>query len=241
MIWIIGGTSDAQKIADYLTANHKKVLVSTTTPYGAQLAKSGKVTVIQKALNLNDMVQLINDYSINTIIDASHPFAQDVSKNGMEAALATGVKYIRFERENIHFNSAKYFESYNDIIEYLKNSDGNILLTIGSKNIDLFAQVGINRITARVLPVADSIILCNKAGLKAHQIIACKGILNTQTNKALLTEYNIKYMVTKDSGAEGGMIEKINAANQLNVEVLILKRPQLNYPVVFNDMGQIEI
>ena len=48
-------------------------------------------------------------------------------------------------------------------------------------------------------------------------------------------------MVTKDSGAEGGMVEKISAANQLNVEVLILKRPQLNYPVVFNDIQKIDL
>jgi len=233
MIWVIGGTSDANHIVEKLLAANYKVLVSTTTTYGSQLAQKKDVTVIQKQLSKEEMEQLLNDYSISKVIDASHPFAQVVSENAIEVCQNTQIPYVRFERTIKHYPDALYYQCYEEMIQALKQTDGNILLTIGSKNVNLFSTIK-DRIIARVLPVQESILLCESAGLKAHQILAMKGRVEITTNIALMKEYNIKHLVTKDSGEAGGMDEKIEAAKACNVEVHILKRPVIHYPFIIN-------
>ncbi|MDA3892525.1 MAG: precorrin-6A reductase [Salinivirgaceae bacterium] len=235
MIWLIGGTSDAHKIADLVLAENKKVLVSTTTSYGAVLAQKANVKVIQDKLEIKDMKSILRDYSIETVIDASHPFANLVSQNAIAACKEAGTKYIRFERECAEIEKVDYYNSYAQIIDALEQTKGNILLTIGSKNIHQFNKLKSDRIIARVLPVKESIELCMTAGLKAHQIIAMKGRMSMETNKALLLEYDIKHLITKDSGEAGGLYEKVDAAKMLSVKVYVLKRPEISYPVLYNN------
>ncbi len=235
MIWVIGGTSDANKIVEKLLISDRNILVSTTTTYGSQLAQKKGVTVIQKQLNKNEMQHLIMDYAISKIIDASHPFAQVVSENAIEVCQNNNIPYVRFERKVKHYPDALYYQSYEEIVTALKQSKGDILLTIGSKNVGLFSDIN-DRIVARVLPVQESILLCENAGLKAHQILAMKGRVTTNTNIALIKEYGIQHLVTKDSGEAGGMDEKMDAAKACNIKVHILGRPKVNYPNVVKDI-----
>ncbi len=238
MIWVIGGTSDANKIVEMLLESGKRILVSTTTTYGSQLAQKKDVTIIQKQLTKEDMHQLLQDYNISKVVDASHPFAQLVSENAIEVCQNNNIPYVRFERKVKEYANASYYQNYDDLIQALKQTNGDILLTIGSKNISLFSTIR-DRIIARVLPVQYSIVLCENAGLKAHQILAMKGRVKTSTNIALMTEYNITHLVTKDSGEAGGMDEKIEAAKECNVNVHILNRPVINYPVILDNYQDI--
>ncbi len=239
MIWVIGGTSDANKIVEKLLVSDSEILVSTTTIYGSQLAQKKGVTVIQKQLNKEEMQHLIMDYTISKIIDASHPFAQVVSENAIEVCKNNKIPYVRFERKVKHYPDAMYYQSYEEMVKVLKQTKGKILLTIGSKNVGLFSEIN-DRIIARVLPVHESILLCENAGLKAHQILAMKGRVETATNIALIKEYGIQHLVTKDSGEAGGMEEKINAAKACNIKVHILGRPKVNYPEIVQDMEKFE-
>ncbi len=233
MIWLIGGTSESIKIANLLALANLNVLVSTTTTYGAQLAALQNIKVIKKEMLLNDMLDVIKINKINTTIDASHPFAQNVSKNAIKACHKSNIQYIRFEREVTPIINGVYYNTYEQICDVLKSTNGNILFTIGSKNINQFKSLQSERLIARVLPVNDSLELCKDAGLKAHQIIAMKGRMTKDTNKAIMLEYKIKHLVTKDSGEEGGVIEKVDAANELGIKIHVLKRPSIEYPKTF--------
>ncbi|TLX76999.1 cobalt-precorrin-6A reductase [Labilibacter sediminis] len=236
MIWVIGGTSEANHIAKMLSdEGYRDMLVSTTTAYGTELAQKNDVKVIQELLQPEQMKALIDENNISLVIDASHPFAQEVSMNAIKICQESRCCYIRYERKSSQFKDAKYYSSYAQLIEVLQKTQGRILLTIGSKHVHLFKDFSDERIVARVLPVVKSIQLCEKAGLKAHQIIATKGRVEKLTNMALMQEYDIKHLVTKDSGTTGGLPEKISAAQELGVSVHILERPQLDYPhVVFS-------
>lgn len=240
MIWIIGGTSDATYIVDALfEEGFKNILVSTTTSYGSDLAKTKNVKVVQQFLNQADMLSLIHQYKIDFVIDASHPFAQEVSENAIVVCKQIDCKYLRYERETPRFQNALYYHSYESMIEKLQIMKGNVLLTIGSKNVCLFKSFEEERIIARVLPVVQSIKQCEEAGLKAHQIIAMKGRMTLETNRALMQEYNIKHLVTKDSGEAGGLVEKIAAAHELDILVHILERPKICYPSIVNNFNSL--
>ncbi len=239
MIWIIGGTSDAVKIADLLLDRQKSVMVSATTAYGIDYVKSKSVQVVQQKLETSDMQDLIKDYKVECAIDASHPFAENVSRNAMEACRIEGIRYLRFERKSIALKQAQYYENYEQITAHLSQTKGNILLTIGSKNLYRFSVVDVERLTARVLPHPDSLARCTAAGLKLHQIIAVKGPLTQETNKALMIEYGTDHLVTKDTGTEGGLLEKVKAARELGIMVHLLQRPRIAYPEVYDGYNEL--
>ena len=235
MIWIIGGTINGTDISKLLISENFPVIVSVTTEYGKVLALQTGAEVIDTALNPSQMCQLINDRDIKLVIDASHPFATEVSQNAIEVSKECGVPYIRFERENQIFNDVTYLSNYNEVVEYLNLKDGNILLTTGSKHIAEFKPLGTERLFARVLSTASSISLCEAAGLKPSNIISLSSVCSKELNYALMKEFNIRYLITKESGNEGGIQEKIDAANDAGVEVIIITRPKINYPIEYND------
>ncbi len=85
------------------------------------------------------MVDFINKNSITKIIDATHPYAVEVSTNAIKASQITNIKYLRFERESL-INDVDYENKYivNDIDEACEvaNKIGhNIFIGTGSKNL----------------------------------------------------------------------------------------------------------
>lgn len=244
MIWVVGGTSNATEICERLLVTGLSVVVSVTTDFGRQLSEFSGIEVVQGKLSLDGMEQLIQNYRVRLVVDASHPFAAEVSSNAMLAAEKIGVPYLRFERANTRFESATYVESYEQAVAYLADKRGNILLTTGSKFVAKFIRLGVERLFARVLSTSDSVALCEQAGLNPVNVIAMCGVGSVALNLALLKEFHIHFLVTKESGAEGGLQEKIEAAHRVNAEVIIIQRPAIHYPEVYSDydllMGRIK-
>lgn len=235
MIWVVGGTSNATEICERLVVAGLSVVVSVTTDFGRQLSEFSGIEVVQGKLTREEMEHLILTRGVRLVVDASHPFAAEVSSNAMQVAQATAVPYLRFERANTRFENATYVDSYEEAVAYLADKHGNILLTTGSKFVAKFVPLGVERLFARVLSTSDSVALCEQAGLKPVNVIAMCGVGSVALNLALLNEFDIRFLVTKESGAEGGLQEKIEAANQVNAEVIIIQRPAINYPEVYSD------
>ncbi|MFR8426277.1 MAG: precorrin-6Y C5,15-methyltransferase (decarboxylating) subunit CbiT [Roseburia inulinivorans] len=83
------------------------------------------------------------------------------------------------------------------------------------------------RLFVRVLPGTESIEICHKNGILGRQIIAMFGTpFSEEMNLALLHQYQIRYMVTKESGASGGFSEKISAAKKAGVSVFVIENPE---------------
>lgn len=239
MIWMIGGTKNAFDICQLLAAKRWPIVVSVTTGYGRQLAELTGVEIMQGKLNEAQMAGLIASKSVKLIVDASHPFAVEVSQNAMMVAKRADVPYIRFERQNPEFADVTYVSGYTEAIDLLQRTTGNILLTTGSKNIAKFVPLGLDRLYARVLSSSESIGQCETSGFQPSCIIGLSGITSVGLNVALMKQFNIKYLITKDSGREGGVREKVEAAQLLGVQVIIIKRPNICYPELFADYNSL--
>jgi len=239
MFWIIGGTINAREIATMLLQRGISVLVTTTTELGSSLAQQAGLEVLQASLTYEDMLQLIQNKKINMVIDASHPFATEVSLNAIKASAEMGIEYLRFERKQEQIEGVYSFSSYPDIVEYLKNTQGNILLTIGSKHVSQFTSLGTNRLFARVLPVNQSLDLCKDAGIPSRNVLALGGAFSVEFNKAMMNEFDIRFLVTKESGEDGGVREKTEAAKLVGAEVVMLQRPTVDYPNFVNTYEEI--
>ena len=109
---------------------------------------------------------------------------------------------------------------------YLAGKPGNILLATGAKELPAFAPLDPARLYPRVLPTLAGITACETAGIPHRNIIAMQGPFTRELNVAVMHQFHIAYMVTKDGGAAGGFAEKAQAAAQCGVQLIVLRRPE---------------
>lgn len=222
MIWIIGGTSETHELVKKLKGK-KEYIITVATPSGKEVLKGERVIVSR--LNLEEMTAFIKDNSIKTVIDMSHPYAVEVSKNAREACKMCSVFYIRYLRESANTNGSLVFPSINSCMEFLKTINGCVFFTTGSKNIGDFEKIrGENRFIYRVLPSIESMNECVKHGLRMQDIVAILGPVSYSLNIAMFKEYGADYVVMKDSGIKGGTEEKIKACKKLKITPIVIGR-----------------
>ncbi|WP_275890835.1 precorrin-6A/cobalt-precorrin-6A reductase [Paraclostridium sordellii] len=93
MILVLGGTSDSTKICTLLNELNRDYIVSVTTDYGANLASKVAKNIIVKRMDKDYMIKFIKDNNINLVIDSTHPYAVEVSKNVIEVIENLSIKY----------------------------------------------------------------------------------------------------------------------------------------------------
>ncbi|MBU5485603.1 cobalt-precorrin-6A reductase [Clostridium sp. MSJ-11] len=246
MIGLISGTSEGKEILGLLNEYTDDIFVSTATEYGGELLKDYKYKILNnKPLNKEEMIETFSRNKINILIDATHPYAIDVSKNLIDVCKKLSVEYIRFERESVvdKFRKCKkvvLVEDYSELYEKLKDIDGNILNTTGSRNLDKILNLGVeNRIIHRVLPSLKVMEECYSLGIKLDDLIAIKGPVNYDLNRAFIKNYNAKAIIMKDSGTEGGTEEKIKSALDEGIWVIIIDREKLNYKNLYKNKEEL--
>lgn len=245
MILVLSGTKDGREIAYKLREKGFNLVVTTATDYGKSLYNDVKgLRVIGERLDYNGMINLIKKNSIKLVVDATHPYADKVSQNITKACKDIDIPYIRYQRKESSFseynNMIKWAVDYKDAAEILANSKGNVLLTTGSKTLEIFVdKVSPNRLYPRLLPTSDVLKKCENLGFKPSNIIAMQGPFTKEMNIQLLKKYSIEILVTKDSGKVGGTIQKLEAAKEIGIHVVIISRPKENQESVFEDIHKL--
>jgi precorrin-6A/cobalt-precorrin-6A reductase len=95
---------------------------------------------------------------------------------------------------------------------------------------------------ARILPTTFSIEKCQEAGIPPQNIVAMQGTYSKEFNQALMKEYDIKVVVTKESGKSGGTPSKLQAALELGIHIVMVMRPEvdeLKGKTVYNNMDDV--
>lgn len=240
MILLAGGTKDSRIIAEKLLIDKHKIIVTTATEYGGQLISHLDLEVRVAKLDLEGLENLANEMGVSCIVDATHPYAIEISNNLLKLSTILGVPYYRYERSMLEYKKENSFYSLEKLINFLEGVNGNILLTLGSNNIHLFKELKNKKsIYIRVLPTEYAIKKCEDAGFRPSQILGLQGPFNTTFNEAIYRNYDIKYVVTKESGATGGELEKVEAALNLGVKVVVLKRPVVQYRNLYNEIDDL--
>ena len=242
MIGLILGTSEGKTILSYLNKYTDDILISTATEYGGELLKNYKYKVLNdKPLVYEDLKELLEKYKIQLLVDASHPYAVHISETAIRLTEELDIDYIRYERKSTLKSLGKNtlieeVESYEALGEALKDIEGNILNTTGSRNLDKLLKLNLsNRIIHRVLPSLKVMEEVLDLGVKVEDLILIKGPMSYELNKAFLKEYNCKALITKDSGPQGGTYEKIKAALDLGIKTFVVERKQMKYNIIFDE------
>jgi len=247
MILILSGTADGRRIAVELNKRGFKVLVTTVTGYGKMLLQRescGGLEVQEGSLDAAALEKVITGKEISLVIDATHPFALQVSKTAVEVCGRLGIRYIRYEREKTGMqedpHGIVFVNTFEEAARQAAAFPDNVFLTVGSKNLAVFCEViPPERIIARVLPQGDILEKCEELGLQPRNIVALQGPFTRELNRELFKQYRAGVVVTKDSGRTGGAEEKIEAARELGIPVIVISRPEMEYPVVVREIEEI--
>jgi precorrin-6A/cobalt-precorrin-6A reductase len=235
MLWVLAGTSDACEIISRLSREGFRVIASATTQHGAELAeRAGAGEVVVGQLGEEEMLRLIGERGIRAVIDATHPFAREASENAMLAALRAGVEYIRYEREelNLQGEGVHPVGSFEEAAQLASKLGGVVFYTAGVKNLPTFLKHCTSRVVVRVLPTREAVARVEELGVSPENIIAMYPRFNAELERALLRVFNAEVLVTKESGYAGGLREKLAAAREEHIPVVVVRRPKLSYPRV---------
>ena len=241
MIFTAAGTQDGREIVRRLCAAGYDVAASVVSSYGQQLLAeqqkdgNGRLVINDKPLDEEGLHDFFAEHGIRIFVDATHPYAVNVSRNAMKACAAAEIPYIRFERDltDISYENVHLVHSYEEAAEAAAHFGKNVFLTTGSRNLERFVKAKPLvdcTLIARVLPTAEVIALCEGLGLTPAQIIAMQGPFSRELNRAMYEKYGADVIITKNSGAIGGTDAKFQAAEDLGLPVVVIDRPVLDYP-----------
>ena len=232
---IFGGTTEGRTLSHSLARMGTEVTVCVATAYGREeQGETPGIQVLAGRLDEEDMIRTVSGADV--CVDATHPYAAEASRNIRAACERTGTKLLRLLREKSGIpEGARVFAAAADAAAWLADTGGNILLTTGAKELRTFAFLGGERLYPRVLPAQESLAACEAAGIPRSNILALQGPFTQELNEALIRQYHIRFLVTKDGGKAGGFAEKASAAAATGTELILLRRPEedgLDYETV---------
>lgn len=245
MILFLAGTSDARELAIEIQKAGYPVLATVVTESAAKSLMDVGISTQVGRLTSSDIASLIREKGFRAVVDASHPFAEEASKNALQGAQDVNVPYIRYERESQQFQNKKVImvNDYEEAAKLAATKRGVIMLTTGSKTLQIFAKelVGLEntRVIARMLPRVDNMEKCVELGIEQKNIVAIQGPFSKELNKALYRQYGVTLMITKESGKVGSVDEKLEAALESGIETIMIARPNVNYQNVHSNFEEV--
>ena len=226
-ILIFSGTGEGRDLSKELAKAGHSVTVCVLTEYGKEeQGDSEGVTVLAGKKPPEEIVRLLD--GMDLCIDATHPFATHIRESIKTSCEKTGVKRIRLVREESDLSGMEnvtLVDSAEDAADWLSDKKGKVMLTTGAKDLPVYAEIGPERLYPRVLPFASSLEACDNAGIPKKNVTAMQGPFIKDLNVALMKQFGINYMVTKDSGKEGGFDDKLAAAEEAGAHLIVIRRP----------------
>ncbi len=233
MILLLGGTIEAGTIAAALAAAGVRVLVSTATDLASSVSESALVSVRTGLLDEAGLGALIAASGARAVVDATHPYAAAITQNAQRAAAGAGLPYLRYLRPAALTGAPGVFIAidHEQAATRAFRSGRPVLLTIGTRNLAPYlreARKTLTPVITRVLPTADSLQACARAGVPAEHVVPGRGPFSVEETVEIIRRFKVGVLVTKDGGAAGGVPEKLKAARREDCEVVLIARPEEN-------------
>ena len=236
---VFAGTTEGREAALMLARTGIRVTAFTATDYGHEVldgAADGlqNLTVESGRLSEEQIRELLLGEAPNTlVVDATHPYAAQVTANIRRACMDAQKRYIRIVRKSTFAGEPAGVTVLADAqaVTQWANREENIkkkiLLTTGSKDLRIYTEIESyrDRVWPRILPDMDSLRIATELGYKKSNIICMQGPFSTEMNIAMIKSVGADVLVTKDTGATGGFDSKLEAALSSGIEAVVIGRP----------------
>jgi len=243
-IWLIGGTQESAQLAEAIARANLPCIISVTTESARALYPDAACLQVRvgrfTCLGIEAFVQ---QQQVVGVLDASHPYAVEISQSAIAVCQKLRIPYLRYERPVLEQGSKgtgelARIDSFESLLlgNYLQGQ--RVLLTVGYRPLHLF-QSWQDKATlfARILPSAIALEAAFKAGFTNDRLICLRPPISAELEVALWRQWNISIVVTKASGVPGGEDVKQTVAAELGVRSIVIARPTVEYPQQTSDLS----
>ncbi|RMB35841.1 precorrin-6A reductase [Sphingomonas sp. PP-F2F-G114-C0414] len=222
-ILILGGTTEASALASALAERGIAAVLS----YAGRVAnpKPQPVPVrIGGFGGVDGLATYLRETGITHLVDATHPFAAQMSRHALAAAALAGVLHIAFTRPAWTPEDGDDWHRVGDIdaaVAALAGPSRRVMLALGRMHVEAFAAQPQHRYLLRFVDRAERAI-----GLPDHHLVIDRGPFTVECDLTLLREHAIDLLVCKNAGGSGAMA-KLVAARTLGLPVVMIDRPAI--------------
>lgn len=227
MILVFGGTTEGKKVAALLNNAGKEFLYSTKTTTNS--GDFGNAVFLSGAMDRDAIRELCLEKSVKLIVDAAHPFAEELHGNIAKVSDDMNIPVIRYSRifpdRDPDF---QWCDSYEHAVEYIKSQNITSLLALSGvqtipKLKDYWQD---NECWFRILKTRRSLEMALSFGFPEDRLLVFDADVDNE--EEILKELIPKAIITKESGESGFFTRKVEAAKRCGVKVIVVKRPELS-------------
>jgi precorrin-6A/cobalt-precorrin-6A reductase len=232
---ILGGTSEATALAGLVHAADLRATIS----YAGRVAQPARQPVPRRIGGfggVEGLVAYLRAHEITHLVDATHPFAAQMSAHAVAAAAEAGVSFCALTRPPWQAEAGDRWQVVADTAAAVRALEGcprRVMLGLGRLQLGAFAAVPQHFYLLRLVdPPADSLLFPH------HHVVVARGPFETAADKALLQDHRIDVVVSKNAGGSGAYA-KIAAARALGLPVIMIDRPALPPRRCFTDPHEV--
>lgn len=222
-ILLLGGTTEASRLARTLSDARMDAVFSYAGRTEAPVAQP-LPTRIGGFGGVAGLGDYLKREGITHVVDATHPFAAQMSRNAVEACALTGTPLIVLERAAWTAGPGDDWQSVPDIdaaVDALPDAPARVFLAIGKQMLTPFAAKPQHHYLLRLVDPPE-----NPLPLPKTSVVIARGPFGVETDAALMRAHAITHVVAKNAGGAGAEA-KLVAARALHLPVILIDRPAL--------------
>ncbi|MFD3473313.1 cobalt-precorrin-6A reductase [Streptomyces sp. NPDC058695] len=221
-VLILGGTTEARRLAEALTTGHPgwRVTSSLAGRVARPLLPAGEVRTGGFG-GADGLARALREHQVDALIDATHPFAGTISFHAAQAAATAHVPLLALRRPGwvpAPGDDWHGVASLEEAARHLPTLGRRAFLTVGRLGLEAFAGV------RDVFCVVRSVDVPEPPLPLRSQVLLARGPFTVEGERAVLREYGIDVLVTKDAGGEA-TAAKLVAAREAGIPVIVVERP----------------
>ncbi|MCC8936093.1 cobalt-precorrin-6A reductase [Bradyrhizobium sp. Arg68] len=220
---ILGGTTDANLLAEAIARAGIDALYS----YGGRTRAPAEQPLPTRSGGFggaDGLADYLRRERITHVVDATHPFAAEMSRNAVAACAQTATPLLALERAPWSKAPGDNWIEVEDIasaVAALPERSARIFLAIGRQHIAPFAARPQHAYTLRFVDPPEGAL-----SLPGAEIIVSRGPFTLDGELAMMRTRTIEWIVARNSGGVGARA-KIDAARALGLPVIMITRPLL--------------
>ncbi len=222
-ILILGGTTEARLIAARLASRGDREVTVSLAGRVREIVEHAVPVRIGGFGGIDGLAAWLEANGIDLLIDATHPFAEQISRHAVAASIKAGVRLIALRRPpwaRVEGDRWREVDSVREAVTALGQVRRRVFLALGRQEIDAFARAPRHFYLVRSIePVTDR-------SLEEAVYIEARGPFREDDERALIEAHRIDIVVARNSGGDAGYA-KIAAARALGAEVILIRPPRL--------------
>ena len=228
-VLLLGGTAEARRLAELLVADGVPLVTSLAGVVADGRVPPGLVRVGGFG-GVPGLVAYLREHGVPAVVDATHPFAAQMTSNARAACTQVGVPLLRLSRPSwstrAEAASWRWVDSIADARQAAGSLGDRVFLAIGRQSLGEFVDWADRPVLVRVVDPPDFAVPAT------WEVLRARGPFTLADELDLLQGHGIDVLVAKDSG--GSADAKLDAAAELGVAVVMVRRPALppGVPVV---------